>query len=161
MLNKLMSCDDLLHHLILWREQNKKIVFTNGCFDIIHPGHLALLEQAAKYGNILIVGLNSDASVRRLKGQGRPINTEQSRVLMLVGLPAVNAVLIFAEDTPIDLIRQIRPDFLAKGGDYKKEEVIGGSLVESYGGQVILTPLIDGYSTTNVIKQVQINLPAS
>jgi rfaE bifunctional protein nucleotidyltransferase chain/domain len=161
MLNKLMSCDDLLHHLILWREQNKKIVFTNGCFDIIHPGHLALLEQAAKYGNILIVGLNSDASVRRLKGQGRPINTEQSRALTVSRPTTVNAVVVFAEDTPIDLIRQIRPDVLAKGGDYKKEEVIGGSLVESYGGQVILTPLIDGYSTTNVIKQVQINLPAS
>jgi rfaE bifunctional protein nucleotidyltransferase chain/domain len=158
--NKLLTLDDVLGRLTRWREQNKKIVFTNGCFDIIHPGHLTLLKQAAKYGDILIVGLNSDTSVRRLKGEGRPINTEQSRVLMLVGLPAVNAVVIFAEDTPIDLIRQIRPDFLAKGGDYKKEEVIGGSLVESYGGRVILTPLIDGYSTTRIVDQTCVSSPA-
>lgn len=134
---------------------NKKIVFTNGCFDILHVGHKRYLQQAAALGDILVVGVNSDASVRRLKGPSRPINAEQDRAEMLCALGFIDYVVIFDEDTPYELIKKIQPDVLVKGGDYKPEEVVGRDIVEARGGKLVLIPFIEGKSTTNIIKKIE------
>jgi D-beta-D-heptose 7-phosphate kinase/D-beta-D-heptose 1-phosphate adenosyltransferase len=135
-------------------QERKKIVFTNGCFDILHFGHVDYLRKAASLGDILVVGLNSDASVRRLKGTDRPINGEEDRASLLAALEFVDYVVIFDEDTPYELIGDLQPDILAKGADYRPEEVIGRDLVESRGGSLVLLPLIEGKSTTAVIEHI-------
>lgn len=133
----------------------KKIVFTNGCFDILHVGHIRYLQEAAKLGDILVIGLNSDVSVKKLKGNGRPINSEIERAEILCALECVDYVIIFDEDTPYELIKFIKPDVLVKGGDYKEDEVVGKDIVETSGGRLELIPFIDGKSTTNIINKIK------
>ncbi|MBW2096152.1 MAG: D-glycero-beta-D-manno-heptose-7-phosphate kinase [Deltaproteobacteria bacterium] len=137
-----------------WRAAGRKIVFTNGCFDLLHPGHVHLLNLAKDLGHRLVVGLNSDSSVSRLKGPERPILDERDRASMLGSLDCVDLVVIFDDDTPERLIQQLKPDILAKGTDYRTDQVVGREIVESYGGQVRLLPLLDGYSTTAITKRV-------
>ncbi len=134
--------------------QNKKVVFTNGCFDIIHAGHVQYLQQAKELGDILIVGLNSDDSVKRLKGSSRPINNQQDRKIVLEALRSVDYVLIFEEDTPYNLINQIKPDVLVKGGDWKVEQIVGSDIVLENGGEVKSLLFIDGASTTSIIEKI-------
>lgn len=139
----------------LKENQNKKIVFTNGCFDILHRGHVAYLNEAKKLGDLLFVGLNSDASVKRLKGPERPINKESDRKFVLENLQSVDWVEIFDEDTPLELIKKVKPQVLVKGGDWKVEEIVGSSEVLSWGGQVFSLNFVDGYSTTNILNIVK------
>ncbi len=137
-----------------WQANGEKTVFTNGCFDLLHPGHIHLLNQAKDLGDRLIVGLNSDASVRQLKGPHRPILTENDRASLLGSLDSVDLVVVFEKDTPIDLIHALKPDILAKGADYKPEHSVGREIVEFYGGHVRLVPLLKGYSTTDITNRV-------
>jgi rfaE bifunctional protein nucleotidyltransferase chain/domain len=134
--------------------QNKKIVFTNGCFDIIHAGHVQYLQQAKNQGDILIVGLNSDNSVKRLKGANRPINNQQDRKIVLEALRSVDYVIIFDEDTPYNLIKQINPDVLVKGGDWRVDEIVGSDIVLKNGGEVKSLLFIDDTSTTSIIEKI-------
>jgi D-beta-D-heptose 7-phosphate kinase/D-beta-D-heptose 1-phosphate adenosyltransferase len=133
--------------------QSKKIVFTNGCFDILHLGHVHYLSAAKDLGDILVIGLNSDDSVKRLKGENRPINTQYARALLLAALQFVDFVIIFDEDTPLNLIQQITPHVLVKGGDYKIEDVVGVDWVMAHGGKVEIVDFVEGYSSTNLIKK--------
>jgi len=135
---------------------SKSIVFTNGVFDILHPGHIFSLSQAATEADFLIVGVNSDNSVKRLKGTARPINNQDSRVLLLASLLMVDAVVIFEEDTPLELINSIRPDVLVKGGDYAIEQIVGAKEVQLNGGRVVINPIVAGYSTTDIIDKLTI-----
>jgi len=137
-----------------WRSRGKRIGFTNGCFDLLHPGHVALLAQAKSECDRLVVGLNSDLSVRRLKGEGRPIQPQSSRAVVLAGLASVDAVVIFEEDTPLDLIKALRCDVLVKGADYTMDEVVGAPEVKSWGGRVVLADIVDGHSTTQTIERL-------
>jgi D-glycero-beta-D-manno-heptose 1-phosphate adenylyltransferase len=139
----------------IWRASGKKIVFTNGCFDILHHGHLVLLAEAAGMGNILIVGVNTDSSVQCLKGPGRPLTNEKDRAFQVAAMLCTDAVCLFDEDTPDALIRLIRPDVLVKGGDYTVEQVVGADFVKSYGGRVEIIPFVDGYSTTSIINRIK------
>lgn len=134
--------------------RGKKIVFTNGCFDILHMGHLDYLAKAADLGNILIVGVNSDASVKKLKGGSRPINNENDRALQLASLVYVDAVTIFEEDTPLELITHLMPDVLVKGGDYTIESIVGAREVMENGGRVEIVPYVEGYSTTGILEKI-------
>ncbi|MFA5479878.1 MAG: D-glycero-beta-D-manno-heptose 1-phosphate adenylyltransferase [Candidatus Muiribacteriota bacterium] len=139
------------------REQKlsgKKIVFTNGCFDIIHVGHVTYLEKARSFGDLLILGLNSDLSVKRLKGENRPVNNENARKAVIEALRFVDKVFIFDEDTPYELIKAIKPNFLIKGGDYEVEKIVGADIVNQNGGKVLTIPFVEGYSTSNILKQV-------
>jgi D-beta-D-heptose 7-phosphate kinase/D-beta-D-heptose 1-phosphate adenosyltransferase len=145
----------LQRKLAQWKLLGKTISFTNGCFDILHEGHIASLTEAASHADLLIVGLNSDASVKRLKGESRPVNNENSRALILASLSMVDAVVIFSEDTPRDLIVNIKPNFLVKGGDYKVEEIAGAKEVIEAGGKVIINPIVEGFSTTGLIHKLQ------
>lgn len=133
----------------------KSISFTNGCFDILHAGHISSLSEAAKEGDILIVGLNSDASTKRLKGNERPVNNENSRALLLASLAIVDAVTIFEEDTPFELITAILPDVIVKGGDYTIDQMIGAKEVIANGGRVVINPLVEGFSTTGIIEKIR------
>jgi D-beta-D-heptose 7-phosphate kinase/D-beta-D-heptose 1-phosphate adenosyltransferase len=148
---KLVDPEALREEVRRRREAGQSIVFTNGCFDLLHPGHVRLLRQAAELGDYLVVGLNSDASVRRLKGAARPINSELARAEVLGALECVDAVTIFDEATPLSLIETVRPDVLVKGGDYRPEEVVGRAEVEAAGGRVVLIPLLQGHSTTQMV----------
>ena len=139
---------DLINQVKAWQGQGKKVVFTNGCFDILHVGHVTYLEEAKNEGDKLIVAANTDESVRTLKGPGRPINDEKSRLIVLAALAAVDAVILFNEDTPLELINALRPDVLVKGGDYPVESIVGYALVTGYGGVVKTLSLVEGYSTT-------------
>lgn len=138
-----------------WRTQGLKIVFTNGCFDLLHRGHVEYLAKASDKGDVLVVGLNTDASVRRLKGEGRPINNEMARATVLASLSCVDAVVLFNEDTPYELIKAVRPDVLVKGADYKPEDIVGYDIVTSYGGKVETVDLVEGYSTTGMIESLK------
>jgi D-beta-D-heptose 7-phosphate kinase/D-beta-D-heptose 1-phosphate adenosyltransferase len=138
-----------------WREQGKRVVFTNGCFDILHAGHVDLLQKARAMGDVLVVGLNSDASVRRLKGTSRPLQAENDRATILSGLECVDAVVLFGEDTPRELIRGVRPHVLVKGGDYTVETVVGHEDVLGWGGEVALIPLVEGRSTTDIVTRAR------
>ena len=140
--------------VIKWRESGKKIGFTNGCFDLIHPGHIALLETSKTHCDILVVGLNSDRSVAKLKGSARPIQDELSRKTILTALKAVSLVIIFDEETPETLIKQLKPDIIVKGGDYNIEDIIGADFVRSYGGEVLTIPYLEGNSSTYIIDKV-------
>jgi D-beta-D-heptose 7-phosphate kinase/D-beta-D-heptose 1-phosphate adenosyltransferase len=139
------------------RNEGKSIVFTNGCFDILHVGHTTYLQKAKDLGDVLILGLNSDASVRRLKGESRPINNENDRATVLLALRSIDHVVIFPEDTPFNLISLIQPDILAKGGDYSRDTIVGADIVEARGGKVVVIPLVDGKSTTATINKMQTN----
>lgn len=152
---KCVSVDEVLKKLE--NKKGKKVVFTNGCFDILHAGHVGYLNEAAKCGDILVVGLNSDASVKRLKGESRPVNNQADRASVLCALECVDYVVIFEEDTPYDLIKAIKPDVLAKGADYKKEEIAGYDIVEANGGEVALIPLLDDHSTSGIIQRINNN----
>ena len=136
-----------------WKSLGYKIVFTNGCFDLLHHGHLDLLASAAKLGDRLIVGLNSDKSVKNLKGENRPIEKETIRKSKLIELKYVDSVYIFDEKTPLKIIQKIKPDVLVKGGDYKKDEIVGNVEISNWGGSVKIIPLTPGYSTTEIIKK--------
>lgn len=131
-----------------------RLVFTNGCFDLLHRGHVEYLTAARALGDALIVGLNSDASVRRLKGPGRPLNTEADRAIVLAGLAAVDGVVVFDDDTPLALIRTLLPDVLVKGGDYVEDTVVGASEVRAAGGDVVIAPLVPGRSTTSLVHRL-------
>lgn len=141
--------------IAIWKASGKKIVFTNGCFDLVHVGHVLYLENAAQLGDILIVGLNSDDSVRRLKGPTRPINDILNRSHVLAALASVDAVIVFEEDTPYDIIKTIMPDILVKGGDWKPDQIVGSDLVLEHGGQVLSLNFVDGYSTTQIEAKIK------
>lgn len=149
---KIFTLPQLLKQLAHWRLKDKKIVFTNGVFDILHQGHIYSLSEAAKEADYLVVGLNADASVKRLKGESRPVNDEKSRALILASLLIVDAVVIFEDDTPLELIKAIMPDVLVKGGDYTVEQIAGAKDVMANGGRVIINPILEGFSTTGVIE---------
>ena len=137
-----------------WKKEGKKIVFTNGVFDLLHKGHIFSLSQAAKQGDILIIGLNSDVSVKKLKGNNRPVNDQDARALLLSSLIMVDAVVIFEEDTPLNLITSILPDVLVKGGDYTVDEIAGAKEVIANGGKIMINPILDGFSTTAIINAI-------
>ena len=151
---KLLSRDATGAQAAAWRRAGLRVGFTNGCFDLLHPGHLHLLRQARAACDRLIVGLNSDASARRLKGTGRPVRNETARALVLASLNVVDRVTIFEEDTPLALIEAVRPDLLVKGADYRKDQVVGGALVESHGGEILLAELAAGHSTTATVRKL-------
>ena len=149
------SLDDLDTHLAQWREQGLRVGFTNGCFDILHPGHVRVVTQARAACDRLIVGLNSDASVRRLKGADRPVQDERARAEVLAALEAVDLVVIFGEDTPLKLIERIKPGVLVKGGDYTREQVVGHEIVTANGGEVVLVDILPGHSTTSLVQRAR------
>jgi D-beta-D-heptose 7-phosphate kinase/D-beta-D-heptose 1-phosphate adenosyltransferase len=153
--NKIFNLNDLNHQVKRWRLQNKKLIFTNGVFDILHEGHIASLSEAAAEGHILIVGVNTDSSVKRLKGDGRPVNNENSRALLLASMVLTDAVILFDEDTPLNLIKMIMPDVMVKGGDYTLEQIVGAKEVMANGGQVKIVPVLEGFSTTAIIERMR------
>lgn len=137
------------------RRSGKILVFTNGCFDILHPGHIDLLQKSRELGDCLMIGVNTDTSVRRIKGGSRPLNNEHDRAVMLAALEVVEWVVYFGEDTPEELIREIKPDILVKGGDYTPETVVGRETVERSGGRVVIIPLLEGYSTSALVEKIK------
>ncbi len=151
---KIMRLPELKTRISAWRVTGKTIAFTNGCFDLLHQGHIFSLSQAAAQADYLVVGLNADLSVRKLKGEGRPVNDQQSRALVMASLAMVDAVVIFEEDTPLELIREIKPDVLVKGGDYTIDQVAGAREVIEQGGKVVFNPILEGYSTTSLIERM-------
>lgn len=153
--DKIMDTAAAAHLCAGWRIKGQKIVFTNGCFDILHQGHIKLLLTAAEQGHKLVLGLNTDASVKRLKGENRPLNDEASRALVMAAQLFVDAVVLFDENTPLELIQQLKPDVLVKGGDYTQETVVGNDFVKSYGGSVVIVPTLEGFSTTGIIDRMK------
>lgn len=151
---KLTAAEALALILREAQRAGRVVVFTNGCFDLLHPGHIRLLQSAKRLGDMLVVGLNTDDSVRRLKGNGRPILAEHERAHMLAALDCVDYVVLFGEATPIPLLDVLRPDVLVKGADYRLDQVVGRELVESYGGRVELIPVVQGLSTTEIVDRV-------
>jgi D-beta-D-heptose 7-phosphate kinase/D-beta-D-heptose 1-phosphate adenosyltransferase len=143
----------ILHLITEWKDNNERIVFTNGCFDCLHPGHIWLLQAARDKGDRLIVGLNSDASTKRLKGDNRPYQNEMNRASAIAAIPCVDAVILFEEDTPFHLITQLNPDILVKGGDYQPDEIVGADHMKAIGGEIQIIALRDGYSTTRLNQQ--------
>jgi rfaE bifunctional protein nucleotidyltransferase chain/domain len=152
--NKILTREQLVSLLPDWKKEGK-VVFTNGCFDILHLGHVDYLEKARNLGQKLVVGLNTDASVQRLKGMDRPICDETSRARVMASLEFVDAVILFDEETPLELISFVKPDILVKGNDYTIENIVGADVVMKNGGSVETVPLVNGYSTTNVIKKIK------
>lgn len=151
---KIYSLPGIIQKLSQWKKEGKKIVFTNGVFDLLHKGHIFSLSRAAQQGDILIIGLNSDASVKRLKGNSRPVNDQDARALVLSSLVMVDAVVIFEEDTPQQLITVILPDVLVKGGDYTIDQIAGAKEVIANGGKIVINPILDGFSTTAIINAI-------
>lgn len=145
---------EIIEIISRYKKENKKIVFTNGCFDILHRGHVTYLNEARNQGDVLVLGLNSDASVKRLKGESRPVNKESDRKFVLENLRAIDHVVIFEEDTPLNLITMIKPDILVKGGDWKPEDIVGGKEVIEWGGEVRSLNFVDNYSTTSTIEKI-------
>ena len=152
---KIFDRKNLENQLAIWRFQSKKIVFTNGCFDLLHLGHIDYLSKAKDLGDILIIGINTDDSVRRLKGATRPITDENSRSVIIASLQFVNAVVLFDEDTPYELIKQVQPDVLVKGSDYKAEDIVGYDIVKAKEGEIVTIDYLDGYSTTAIIEKLK------
>ena len=152
--NKILDKDGLAQWLDDCRKNGKKIVFSNGCFDILHRGHVEYLSKAAAFGDVMVIGLNTDASVRRLKGPSRPVNDEKARAFVLAGLECVTAVVLFDEDTPYNLIKTVQPDVLVKGSDYKPEDIVGYDIVMAKGGKVVTVDLVEGFSTTRTIEKM-------
>jgi D-beta-D-heptose 7-phosphate kinase/D-beta-D-heptose 1-phosphate adenosyltransferase len=158
--DKIISRNKLSIQLKELYDRNVKTGFTNGCFDIIHAGHVRYLERAAEKCDILIVGVNSDSSVRRLKGDSRPVNSQEARLEVLAALESVDYVTMFEEDTPLELIREIMPDMLFKGGDWKPDKIVGGDIVAAHGGEVHSLSFVKGYSTSDTIKTIRsLNIP--
>lgn len=154
-MNKVYTKEVLVQHVARWRVQGNNIVFTNGCFDLLHAGHIEVLKQAKTFGDKLIIGLNADMSVKKLKGETRPIINQNYRATLLSSIEYVDAVIFFEEDTPIRLIELIKPDILVKGGDWEKEQIVGASFVQNYGGEVKTIPMVDGLSTTSIMKKIK------
>ncbi len=152
--DKIVQAKDLQHLCHGWRVKGHKIVFTNGCFDLLHSGHITLLLAAAEMGQKLVVALNTDSSVRRLKGAGRPVYDQDARALLLAAQLYVDAVVLFDEDTPLELIKLVEPDVLVKGGDYQPETVVGNDIVTQRGGKVAIIPLVAGVSTSITLKKL-------
>ncbi len=152
--SKIVNPSDIHYLLAFWRFKVYRLVFTNGCFDILHRGHIEYLSQAASYGDILIIGLNTDKSVKDIKGPGRPYQDEYSRALILASLNFVNAVVLFEEKTPYNLIKIIQPDILVKGSDYKAENIVGYDIVKARGGEVVTVDYIEGYSSSDIIDRL-------
>ena len=152
---KILTLPQLLAQVASWRVTGKSIAFTNGCFDILHEGHIFSFALAAKEADLLIVGLNSDSSTRQLKGPERPINKESSRALVLASLAVIDAVVIFEEATPLELIKAIMPDVMVKGGDYTLEQIVGAKEVMANGGRVVINPIVAGFSTTGIIEMIK------
>jgi rfaE bifunctional protein nucleotidyltransferase chain/domain len=153
--NKILTLPELKKRVEQWRVTGKTIAFTNGCFDILHAGHIASFTEASQHGDMLVVGLNADSSIKGLKGKNRPVNNEEARALLVASLSMVDAVVLFAEPTPLELIKAIKPDALVKGGDYKVEDIAGASEVIGWGGKVVINPIVEGYSTTSIINKIQ------
>lgn len=151
---KIFARDALIIRRREWKDNRRCVVFTNGCFDLLHPGHIRLLEEARTLGDVLVVGLNSDCSLRELKGPGRPLVPEQERAEVLAALEAVDAVTIFDEPTPLQLVAALIPDVLVKGGDWGADEIVGREEVEAAGGRVVRIPLVGGYSTSRIIAKI-------
>jgi len=151
---KIFTLPELLRRIAQWRAIGKTVSFTNGVFDIMHRGHIASLSQAASEADYLIVGLNSDASTKRLKGDSRPVNDEQARSIVMAALLMVDAVVLFEEDTPLELIKAILPDVLVKGGDYTEEQIVGAKEVKANGGKVVINAIVEGFSTTGLIGKI-------
>lgn len=154
-LDKIVAAEKLTHRLQEAGRTDRTIVFTNGCFDLLHPGHIRVLTSARQEGDLLVVGLNSDASVKKLKGKDRPVMDQQSRAIMLAALSVVDYVVIFEEETPLELIRQIVPDVLVKGGDYREEEIVGSRFVSEHGGKTVTVPLVEGFSSSSLIGRTK------
>ena len=152
---KILSIDAAKALISSWKVTGKKVAFTNGCFDILHQGHLFSIAQAAKEADYLVLGLNADASIKRLKGPERPINNTESRALVMANLVLVDAVVVFEEDTPYELITTLMPDVLVKGGDYTIETIVGAKEVIANGGKVIINQIVEGFSTTNIIEKIK------
>lgn len=155
---KIYTLTMLRHQVYAWKMKGKTVAFTNGCFDILHEGHIFSLSQAARAADYLIVGVNSDTSTRALKGPERPVNQEQSRALLLASLAMVDAVIIFEELTPLELITTLQPDVLVKGGDYTLDQIVGAKEVIAAGGKVAINPLVEGFSTTGLIARIKASL---
>ena len=153
--HKIFKREELQLQLKRWELLGKKVVFTNGVFDILHWGHIQLLSEAATYGDILLVGINADASVKRLKGESRPVNAEEARALLLAALVMVDAVVVFEEDTPLELIKAVKPAVLVKGGDYTVDTIVGAKEVMENHGEVKIFPLEEGFSTTGIINKTR------
>ena len=153
--NKIQTLTELQKTVAQWRLTARSVVFTNGCFDILHAGHIASFTEAAQHADKLIVGINADASIRGLKGENRPVNDEASRALVLASLSMIDAVVVFSEPTPLNLILALKPDVLVKGGDYTIDQIVGAQEVMSWGGRVVINKLVPGFSTTSIIKKIQ------
>ena len=152
--DKILDEKSLEEMLKLWRKEGKTIVFSNGCFDILHRGHVEYLSKAADLGDVLIIGLNTDASVKRIKGPSRPVNDEKARAVVLAALEFVDAIMFFDEDTPYNLIKLVQPDVLVKGKDYKAEDIVGYDIVINKGGKVETIELVEGFSTTKILNSM-------
>ena len=152
--SKIVDFSETSNLVSKWKSEGKSVVFTNGCFDVLHYGHVTYLAEANDLGDKMIIGLNSDASVRRLKGETRPINGQMERATLLAALSFVDAVVVFDEDTPENLIKEVRPDYLVKGGDYTFDTIVGAKFVSSYGGNVITIPLVENFSSSSIIKRL-------
>jgi len=152
---KIFTLAQLQQQVAAWRVNGKTIAFTNGCFDILHEGHIFSLNQAANEADYLIIGVNSDASVQKLKGPDRPVNNEQSRSLILSNLVVVDAVIVFNEDTPLSLINALMPNVIVKGGDYTIDQIVGSKEVIANGGRVVINPIVAGFSTTGIIEKIK------
>ncbi len=153
--SKVLELPELKRQLSIWHFFQKKIVFTNGCFDLIHPGHIDYLFQAKKLGDKLLIGLNTDESVRQIKGEHRPITDQYSRSLILASLRFVDGVILFNEATPYNLINEIKPDILVKGSDYKADEIVGSDIVKENGGRIVTIDFLEGYSTSSIIEKIK------
>ncbi|GAB3825556.1 D-glycero-beta-D-manno-heptose 1-phosphate adenylyltransferase [Pontibacter rugosus] len=153
--DKIYSLPQLQEQVQNWRNQGQKIVFTNGCFDLLHLGHVDYLEKARQLGHRLVLGLNTDSSISRIKGPSRPLQDEMSRARIMASLLFIDAVVLFDEDTPLNLIKAIQPDILVKGDDYAVNQIVGHEVVEARGGEVKTVPLVQGYSTTNIVKKIE------
>ncbi|MCC9136665.1 D-glycero-beta-D-manno-heptose 1-phosphate adenylyltransferase [Pontibacter silvestris] len=153
--DKIFTVSQLQNRLQIWHNQNQTIVFTNGCFDLLHLGHVDYLEKARSLGDKLVLGLNTDASISRIKGPSRPLQDETSRARIMASLLFIDAVVLFNEDTPLELIKIVQPDILVKGDDYTVESIVGHEVVLARGGEVKTVPLVKGYSTTNIVKKIE------
>ncbi len=154
-MGKILARQELKAELDRLKEAGKRIVFTNGCFDILHAGHVTYLQAAKAAGDLLVLALNSDSSIRVIKGEKRPLIPEDQRAQVVAALGCVDYVTVFAEDTPLELIRYLKPDILVKGGDWKEEQLAGGADVKSWGGKVLLIPVVPGISTTNIVEKIR------
>jgi D-glycero-beta-D-manno-heptose 1-phosphate adenylyltransferase len=153
--SKIIYGIELSRLLAIWRFKGKKIVFTNGCFDILHKGHIDYLAKASDYGDVLVIGLNTDHSIKKIKGAKRPVQDENSRALIMASLNFVTAVILFDEETPYELIKQVKPDVLIKGADYTPEEIVGYDIVKAKKGKIVTLDYIQGYSTTGIIEKIK------